>query len=266
MRAPGLSLLLILTAVSACGNDRDGRNYIILRDSSVGRPDAIEMFDDSGLPINRDGGIDDGNTNIPDADPRDGEETFPDAQERDASGFPDANGPHDSGRPDLGVPSFPDAGRDAGLPFDAGRPDAGRPDSGQWDSGQPDSGTPPQFQTTVTLTPGTSLVTMNLQPPVQPDPLSFSAELTYDNIGPGSQLISITNVSLSVIVITLQDFVAGPAYNAPVGFTTHTVSKAPGTAAAISIPETYCGFPMIVTIDFSNGAQATDITTITCVQ
>lgn len=263
------SFPLILLVLAACGgNDRDGRNYVILRDSSVSRPDAVEPQEDASeddeAGVGDRGVFDAGEDETFDADgPRDAD-GFPDARTFPDAGFPDANNPppFDAGRPDIGVPGFPDASG----PFDAGRPDAGRPDAGRPDSGQTDSGTPPAFQTTVSLTPGTAFVTLNLQPPVAADPLSFSSELTYDNVGPGSQVISVTNVEVSAIILPIQTFVAGPAYNAPVGFTTNTISKSPGTAAAITAPETYCGLPAIVYIDLSNGQQLTDISVVSCVQ
>lgn len=272
-------VLSCLVLLAACGgNDRGGRGYVVIvprdgsmnnnggrdggeegqedagRDpqrgdgSSEGWPDARENFEDASSEGDVGGGF-------PDA------RTFPDAGFPDASGFPDATAPADTGIFDAGRPDS--GGRDSGFP-DIGFPfptDAGRPDSGVGDTG-----TPPAFQTTVSIVTG-SMVTLNLAPPVAPDPLSYEVELGYDNIGPGSQNISIVNVNVNAIIVSVQDFVASPAHNAPVGFSSRVVTKAAGTGTPISNPQLICQLPVAsITIDLSNGQQLTDVALVNCVQ
>src|SRR5213075_1953107 len=129
------------------------------------------------------------------------------------TGRPDT-GPSDTSLPDFGIP-FPS---DAGLP----------------DTGPSDTGTPPAQQTTVSLVMSTSQVLLDLNPPIAADPLHFSLDLTYDNVGPGSENISITSVNVMSLFTPLQTFLAGPAHNAPVGTSMQTVTKTPGSGSAIS--------------------------------
>lgn len=274
------SFVLFAAGLAACGlagcggSDRGGRGYVVIvprdgstntgeRDggeegredasddpqrgdgSSEGWPDARETFEDAWSPPDAGGGVEDARG-------------FP-----DASGFPDAFVPPDAGIADAGRP-------DSGGPRDGGFPDLGFPfppqDAGRPDTGNSDSGVPPAFQTTVSIVTG-SQITLNLVPPVAPDPLSYTAELGYDNIGPGSQNISIVNVNVNAIIVPVQDFVAGPAHNAPVGFSSQVVSKAAGTGTPLSSPSVLCQIPIAqVTIDFSNGQQLSDIAFVTCVQ
>jgi len=121
------------------------------------------------------------------------------------------------------------------------------------------------FQTTVSMTPGTSQVVLDLNTPVAPDPLTFTVDLTYDNVGPGAQVISITNVHVDALIFPIQDFDAGPDHNAPVGNSMQTVNKIAGSGMPISSPSTYCSLPAIVTIDFSNGQQLSDFGVTTCI-
>jgi hypothetical protein len=262
---------LLSTSLAACGgSDRGGRGYVVVvaRDANM-NPNEGRDAEESAGDANQTGGTDAG---LPgDAnDPQPGDaQNFPDAWSppdagfEDAETFPDAWSPPDAGRIDAGRPDGgrPDMGfPDLGIPFPPA--DAGRPDTGL-----SDSGTPPAYQTTVSLVaPSLSQVTLDLIPPVDADPLTYSVELSYDNVGPGSQNISITNVNVVALIFPLQDFQAGPAHNAPVGITTHTVSKIAGTGQALSAPETYCGLPAIILLEFSNGQQIQDIGLVNCIQ
>jgi hypothetical protein len=273
-----LSLSLPLVLAACGGNDRGGRGYVVVvaRDGNNVN-EGRDAGEDGSTDNPREDAGDRPNDNDASTEPFDARdeprpdatEGFPDAWSpedvgfADAAGFMDASGPPDSGRFDAGRPDTgpSDSGfPDIGFPFPPG--DAGRPDTGS----NSDSGTPPQFQTTVSMNPGTSQVVLNLIPPVAADPLSFTAELFYDNVGPGSQNISIININVMALIFPVQDFVAGPAHNAPVGSSSRVVNKVAGTGQPVSAPETYCGFPAIVLIDFSNGQSLQDFGSVTCLQ
>jgi hypothetical protein len=259
---------LLAAAIAACGGGRERRGYVVVVPQDGGPTEGRDSGREGGRdaedrPIENDGGIRDSSEEV-----RDAGEGFPDAEESpDAEEFPD------TGRPDNGIPDTgpPDTGRiDTGIPDvgwpDFGFPDSGRSDTGTLDSGTPDSGAPPQFQTTVSFVTGTLLVSMNLVPPVASDPLSFGAELQYDNVGPGSQTISVASASVQLLFFSTHTFAVGPAHVAAVGVTTRAVSKTPGSGSAISAPETYCDLPVIATLDLSNGQQISDFTVLNCIR
>ena len=189
------------------------------------------------------------------------------------SGFADSGVELDGGGSiDTGIPGGTDAGngdRDGGFGFDIPRFDFG---GGFFDGTLPSfDGAFPRFdggvvQTDVTM-PNGGRVLLDLMPPVDPDPLRFSAELVFDNSGAAPEMISITNARVfSAIPFFAQDFQVEPDHLAPIGVSMKMVMKAAGSGSANPMdPMALCNTSALLTLEVSNGQRIVDLITVTCV-
>lgn len=205
----------------------------------------------------------------------------------DAGVATDAGFPTDSGTLDLGIEDIGGPGVDVGVGFDAGFPGrdgGGFPDLGlNFDGSFPDlglsfDGSFPGFdagavQTNVSIIPGTASLYLDLMPPVDPDPVRFSVELRYENAGPGDELISVTSARVTALSASVglfqQTFMMRPDHMAPVGTSSKTISKTPGSGSVgLPNPQTWCAAPPqgIVRLELSNGRSVFELVPIQCVQ
>jgi hypothetical protein len=191
-------------------------------------------------------------------------------ESRDAGREPD---PEDAGRPNEEIA---DAGFfffDAEPPFDAGFRDADVPDVGFRDAGfrdatpAPPDASPPDAgrleQTMVSFVPGTAVIRTD------GTDLEFQATLEYDNVGPGSETISVVSAAATYVIGgTMQIFSVGPAHAAPVGLSQRPVEKIPGTGDRALDPLTLqfvCALQLVgVELELSNGLLVTEIATLDC--
>lgn len=181
---------------------------------------------------------------------------FPDA------GFRDAESPPDFGFPDQG---FPDAfafdampPRDSGIGPDAFVPDFGVP---PFDSGTPVDAGPPAFQTTVSVTASQLILSGGNT--------EYTATFNYDNIGPGSQTISVVTARVDWIQGSLQTFSLAPSSHvASVGSTQRNVATVPGSQSPpvdVLFEQFVCALGITtVYLEFSNGQTLTELTTLQC--
>ncbi len=121
-------------------------------------------------------------------------------------------------------------------------------------------------QTEVTLPNGAN-VWLNLQPPVDPDPIRFNAELTFDNTGTMPETITVTSARIfSAIPFFSQDFQVEPPHTAPPGISTKMVQKVPGSGSANPMNAMgLCNSMALLTLELSNGRRVADLVTMTCV-
>jgi hypothetical protein len=211
-----------------------------------------------------------------------------DAGEAMDTGSPiDAGLPPDTGAFDAGLEDVGGPGVDVGLGFDAGFPGfdgGGFPDFGlNFDGSFPDlglsfDGSFPGFdagavQTSVSVIPGTASLYLDLMPPVDPDPVRFSVELRYENVGPSDELITVTSARVTALSASVglfqQTFMMRPDHLAPVGTSSKTISKTPGSGSVgLPNPQTWCSAPPqgVVRLELSNGRSVFELVPIQCVQ
>jgi len=257
MRRPVFSLLAISLACSADirpphGGGGGGAGAADATARDVAAADALDL--DQGLA---DAGLED--AALEDAGLEDAGFT-PDALDPDL-GFLDAQRAEIGGL-DLGIGnrdvSFPEAGGfDLSFPsFDGSWPEIG----GLFDGGA--------VQTTVRLVPGSVSVWLNLQPPVAMDPLFFTAEASFNNVGAADEQISFPVARLSILAggLMQHSFVVEPDHLAPVGQSTKMIMKRAGSGmGTFATPSMLCNATALLRIEVSNGQLLFEPVTVTCV-